>query len=99
MINVRIVMPGQAKASTPKMIAATPRNKSIHQFFANACTITDPRPIPGGRPTCIVLMTTSPNWLEAAPSSNCAVRDYHRAPLTAAHIYLFRRYELHDAAV
>src|SRR5690242_10690379 len=50
-------MPGHAKVSTPKMIAARPRKSSIHQFFAKACTMTAPRPIPGGRPTCIVLMT------------------------------------------
>ena len=44
-----------------KMIAAMPRNNSNHQFFAKACTMAEPRPTPGRRSVCIVLMGTSPD--------------------------------------
>jgi hypothetical protein len=35
--SVSSTMPGQAKARIPRMMAATPRSTSSHQFLASAC--------------------------------------------------------------
>src|SRR5918998_6325552 len=49
-------MPGQAKASTPKSMAASPRRASAHQFLAR----TGSTPRPTGELALLVVISTTP---------------------------------------
>src|SRR5258705_13181517 len=64
------------------MIAAMPRNNSNHQFFASACTMADPRPVPDCRSVCTVVMGHSSRMVGRRPSS--VIRNRPNATLTIA---------------
>src|SRR5882724_987736 len=64
------------------MIAAMPRNNSNHQFFASACTMADPRPVPDCRSVCTVVMGHSFRMIGRRPSS--VIRNRPNATLATA---------------